>query len=248
MSSSEARRVVTVDRGEGEWEGDFARPRIIVSPIAAPSILGLFGFSAATMMVAAWEAGWYGDPKSPGYLFPFAAVFGGLAQFLAGMWAYRARDGVATAMHGMWGSFWIAYGILQWLIVDGKLEAKTGEWPELGFWFTMLAAITLSGALASIAESLALFAVLITLATGSAFLSIGYWHGSTGWHHAAGWVLVISAALAWYLATAMMLMGAAGKVILPLGKLKPPEANKPGGKPVRPIQLEWGEPGVKKGQ
>jgi len=31
---------------------------------------------------------------------------------MAGMWAYRARDAVATAMHGMWGSFWIAYGIL----------------------------------------------------------------------------------------------------------------------------------------
>jgi len=31
---------------------------------------------------------------------------------VAGMCAYRARDAVATAMHGMWGSFWIAYGIL----------------------------------------------------------------------------------------------------------------------------------------
>jgi hypothetical protein len=27
------------------------------------------------------------------------------------MWAYRARDGLATAMHGMWRSFCMAYGM-----------------------------------------------------------------------------------------------------------------------------------------
>jgi hypothetical protein len=26
------------------------------------------------------------------------------------------------------------------------------------------------------------------------------------------------------------------------------EANKPGGQPIKPIQLEWAEPGIKKGQ
>jgi hypothetical protein len=45
----------------------------------------------------------------------------------------------------------------------------------------------------------------------------------------------------------MMLAGTAGRTILPLGKFKA-EANKPGGKPMRPIQLEWAEPGVKMGQ
>ena len=33
-------------------------------------------------------------------LAPFAAVFGGVAQLLAGMWSYRARDRIATAAHG----------------------------------------------------------------------------------------------------------------------------------------------------
>jgi hypothetical protein len=44
-----------------------------------------------------------------------------------------------------------------------------------------------------------------------------------------------------------MLVSSAGKVILPLGKPKK-AANIPGEQPVKPIQLEWGEPGVKKGQ
>jgi uncharacterized protein len=63
----------------------------------------------------------------------------------------------------------------------------------------------------------------------------------------AGWVLVASAIAAWYVATAMMLLAGAGKVVLPLGKFTK-EANMPGGQPTKPIQLGWAEPGIKKGQ
>ena len=76
--------------------------QVSLQPLAAPSILGLFAFAGATFMVAANLAGWYGDLRTPRYLFPFAAMFGGLAQFLAGMWAVKARDGLASAMHGTW--------------------------------------------------------------------------------------------------------------------------------------------------
>jgi len=86
----------------GEAPGIDARTRVFLQSIAAPSILGLFGFAGATFIVAAHLAGWYGTTNSGEFLFPFAAMFGGLAQFMAGMWAYRARDGIATAMHGMW--------------------------------------------------------------------------------------------------------------------------------------------------
>src|SRR5690348_2256692 len=100
-----------------EWGGIPAR--IFLQPVAAPSVLGLFGFAGATFMVATNLAGWWGNTTtSPLLLFPFAAIFGGVAQFLAGMWAYKARDALATAMHGTWGSFWIAYGILWWLIAN----------------------------------------------------------------------------------------------------------------------------------
>jgi succinate-acetate transporter protein len=107
------------------WEDGFARPRVFLQPIAAPSVLGLFGFAGATFIVASNLAGWWGSDQSPMYLAPFALAFGGIAQFLAGMWAYRARDAVATAMHGMWGAFWIAYGILQVLLATKTLPAPS---------------------------------------------------------------------------------------------------------------------------
>jgi len=93
----------------GDWRD---ATRVFLQPIAAPSILGLFGFAGATFMVAAYLAHWYGDALSLNYIWPFAATFGGIAQFAAALWGYRARDGLATAMHGMWGAFWMGFGIL----------------------------------------------------------------------------------------------------------------------------------------
>jgi succinate-acetate transporter protein len=222
----------------------------MLQPFAAPSVLGLYGFAAATFMVALHLTGVYGGAKTNGELWPFAAVFGGVAQFLAGMWAFRVRDTIATAMHGMWGSFWIAFGIFNVLVQWGKLPdhpAGSVSDPAFAIWFWTLAAITAAGALAAIAESVGLFSVLATLAAGSFLFAIGLSAGSTGWVKVAGWVFVASAILAYYVATAIMLLSSAGKVILPLGKPKK-EANIPGGRPVKPIQLEWAEPGVKKGQ
>jgi succinate-acetate transporter protein len=213
-------------------------------------VLGLYGFAAATFMVALHLAGVYGGAKTNGTLWPFAAVFGGVAQFVAGIWSFRVRDTVATAMHGMWGSFWIAFGILNLLIVWGKLPdtpAGSVSDPAFAMWFWTLAAITAAGALAALAENLALFATLAVLAAGSVFLALGLSFGSTGWVKLAGWVLVAAAILAYYLATSIMLLAGAGKVILPIGKPKK-DANTPGAQPVKPIQLEWAEPGVKKGQ
>jgi uncharacterized protein len=230
------------------WTDGFARPRVVLQPVAAPSILGLFGFAGATFIVAAHLAGWYGNPTTEVYLAPFAAFFGGLAQFLAGMWAYRARDAVATAMHGMWGAFWLAYGLLFLLVATGQIENGRTMDTAFGMWFVALGAITASGALAASLEGgLGVAAVLTTLAAGSILAAIGLLDGSTLIEHVAGYVFVVSAVLAWYVATAMMLKAAAGRTVLPLFKTER-QANVPGEHPTRPIQLEWAEPGVKMGQ
>lgn len=226
------------------WE---AQTRVFLQPVAAPSILGLFGFAGATFMVAANMAGWYGDAKSGLYIFPFAAMFGGLAQFVAGVWAYRARDGIATAMHGMWGSFWLAYGLLWGLQAVGALTLPAGTFPAFGYWFLVLAAITACGAIAAAFENLSLFSVLAVLAVGSAFAAIYFLTGTSGWKTASGWVLLASSWLAAYTALAMMLEGAAGKVILPLGHLSK-RANIPGHHEHIPLQFALGEPGVRQGQ
>ena len=160
-----------------------------MQPIAAPSVLGWFGFAGATFIVAAWMAGWYGSANTPDFLFPFAAVFGGLAQFLAAMWSYRARDVLATAMHGTWGSFWMGYGLLWAFFATGTLTQPSGAFTGLGYWFVALAVITASGAVAAIARNLSLFGILTALTAGAALAAVGYLSDSSTTVQIAGYFL-----------------------------------------------------------
>ncbi|HEY1628605.1 MAG TPA: GPR1/FUN34/YaaH family transporter [Tepidisphaeraceae bacterium] len=221
--------------------------RIMLQPIAAPSILGLYGFAGATFIVATNMAGWYGNDHSANFLFPFAAFFGGLAQFTAGMWAYKARDAIATAMHGLWGAFWMGYGLLYLLFATGVIVEPHPVFTELGFWFIALGAITAMGAIAALGENLVLFAVLGTLAAGSIVAACAFISGTAPLKTTAGWLFVIAAIFAWYLASAMMFEASFKRVILPLGKYSK-AANTPGSTISHPVQFEQGQSGVKVGQ
>lgn len=218
------------------------RANIWLQPLAAPSILGLYGFAGATFMVAAHMAHWFGTGQTDMVLWPFAAFFGGLAQFLAGMWSYKARDGVATAMHGMWGSFWMAFGILWVLVAAGKvtIPANGAAFPELGFWFIVLAAITWAGTAAATASSKVVTAVLAFLAAGSTIAAIAELAGVEGLRILAGWLFIISAIIAWYAATALMMNSAFGRKVMRLGVPRNAAADN--------IQPGLGEPGILRGQ
>jgi|GEM_PF-360835 len=220
--------------------------RIFLQPIAAPSVLGLFGFSAATFMVGAYYAGWFGTTTTPLYLAPFVAVFGGLAQFFAGMWAYRARDGMATAIHGTWGSFWLSYGILYTLVAGGSLTLGAVN-PAFGWWFIPLAAVTLAMAIAASGRNAAFSAMLLILTVASAIAAIGLLVPSANWLKGGGYVFMVSALVAWYTATALLLEETFRRVILPLGHLHA-DANIPGRRYTRPVEWQYGEPGVRAGQ
>lgn len=230
----------------GEWRG---HARVMLQPVAAPSVLGLFGFAVATFMVTANMVGWFGNAASPALIFPFATAAGGIAQGVAALWSYRARDTLATAVHGIWASFWLGYGTLQLLIAVKVLPAPGpfAAVPPLAYWFYTLSAVTLMAALASMAESLSVTSVLLFLGVGSGFLGIYYTVGGSTWDHIAGYVTMASAVAAFYTASAMLLANTWGRTVLPLGKYSK-EANVPGHHPMYPIEFATGEPGIKHGQ
>jgi hypothetical protein len=221
--------------------GEPVPAQIFLQPLAAPSILGLYGFAGATFMVAAHMAHWFGGARTDLFLAPFAAIFGGIAQFSAGMWAFKARDAVATAMHGTWGSFWIAYGLLQLAFLNGTLAQPTGAFPALGYWFIALAAITWMGTWAAAAESSVLATVLGFLAAGSTAAAVAELLGAEGGRIIAGYLFIISAIIAWYVASALMLESAYKRPVLGLGKTKRAQQGPT-------LVPGTGEPGVIRGQ
>jgi succinate-acetate transporter protein len=235
----------TADDGGEHWA---ERTRIVLTPVAAPSILGLFGFFFATLLVGTHMAGWWGNATTPVALFPVAILLGGVAQFLAGMWAYKARDGVATAMHGVWGGFWMAFGLYNLFVAVHVLPPVVPPYDvTFGFWFIPLATITVMGALAALARNLGMFAVLAPLATGSGFAAAGFIGGFSWCLTVAGWLFVFAAGFAWWTASAMMLRESFGRTILPTFEWTK-AANVPGRTPGHPVAYEQGMPGARAGQ
>ncbi|MBX5490662.1 MAG: hypothetical protein IRZ14_05850 [Chloroflexi bacterium] len=215
--------------------------QIFLQPVAAPSVLGLLGFAGATFLIGTYMAGWYGVPAVNAYLFPFAAVFGGLAQFLAGMWAFRARDTLASAMHGMWGAFFLGYGLLYLLVAVGAIGAPVGAVPALGFWWIVLAAISYTGAFAALGDNLGMFAWLLSAAVAATLIAIGELAGLGALSVAGGWVLLLSMLFAWYTGAALLYEMTYGRAILPIGYVGRQRAE-------HRLVPGIGEPGVIRGQ
>ncbi len=227
---------------EESLETPGAQSRVVLQPIAAPSILGMFGLAGSTFMVAALMCRWFGLTYTTLAIVPFAAFFGGLAQFLAGMWAFRARDGVATAVHGTWGTFWMAFGYLTFFIAAGRVPPPAGPlYPALGFWFIVLAAITWACTFASAAENKCMMLTLMFLSAGSTVLAIALLMGSAGLILASGYIFLVSSFIAWYTASALMINEAFGREVWSLGRSTQ-------ARQMPRVAVGIGEPGVIRGQ
>ncbi len=56
--------------------------------------------------------------------------------------AYRARDVFATVLHGIWGAFFLAYGVLYTSVAAGTVTPPGIVFPEIGIWLVAMTAIT----------------------------------------------------------------------------------------------------------
>lgn len=219
-----------------------ARPeaRIFLQPVAAPAVLGYFALGSALIVYGSWFALGWGTEKDASSFFPFLILFGGVGQFAAALWGYRARSAVAAALHGSWAAMWLGIGLIYLLVTTHTITVppRGAEWQSLGQWFIYLSVITWTTAFAALSRSPVGFLAQAVLAAGSAIAAAALLTGSSGWERVAGWLFVAAAAFAFYVGAALMLDAVYGKVALPL--LRRGKAD--------PIEYERGDPGVKVGQ
>jgi succinate-acetate transporter protein len=203
------------------------------------------------MVLSTWLLHWWGTSNSVMYFFAFNAALGGVAQFAAGLWSFKARDYIASSLLTMWGTYWMAYGLLVGLSVAGfyKIPPPTAPQPGFAVWFIPLSIFTLCGALAALSPgsgNFPLFLLLFTVGAGSAAVTAGFWMGSTLWETVAAWLFIVGACTAWYVGAMTMLQSSWRRVVLPLGKFKGERA--PGTLTEAPTELPEGQPGVRQGQ
>ena len=174
--------------------------RVLLQPIAAPSVLGYFALASALIIYGSWFAGGWGGPKSPGSFFPFLLLFGGVGQFAAAMWSYRARNAVAAALHGSWAAFWLGVSVMYLLATTKTITvpAPGAHFPSLGQWFIYMAVVTWTTAFAALARSPGGSLAQATLATAATIAAPALLTGSSGWTNVAGWLMVAAAGAAFY--------------------------------------------------
>lgn len=215
------------------------RSRVVLTPVAAPAILGWFTFAIAALLTGSHLAGWWGGEQTFVYLAPFL-LFVGLGQLMAGMWGFRAREPVATAIHGTWSLLWLGLGLAYTLTAFEVLTVGALEMP-LGFALLALGLVTIGSFVGAVYEN-PLLAVLLGAATLTGLIAGIGLMAEIGWlTQLGGWLMVIGAVLAWYFATAMLVAEVSGREPLPMGRYHM-AADLPGERTAHAVAFSTGMP------
>src|ERR1035437_6812639 len=90
----------------------------VPNPIADPAPLGLAAFGTTTLMLSFINAGIIAAAGT-GAVLGMAAAFGGTAQFVAGMWAFRRGNTFAATAFSSFGAFWWSYYLIVVVVARG---------------------------------------------------------------------------------------------------------------------------------
>lgn len=184
--------------------------------IANPAGLGLAGFGLTTFVLSVINVGIVGQAALPMVL-ALALAYGGLAQLLAGMWAFREGNTFAAVAFSSYGAFWISFWALQQFFL--KAIPAPEQKPAVALYLISWGIFTIWLWIASFRVSVAVNIVLLLLIPAYIVLGIGFANNSTGLIHVGGAFGIATALVAWYTAFATTANSTFGRVILPIKEL-----------------------------
>ena len=186
--------------------------------VADPGPLGLAGFAMTTFMLSLFNIGLFkfggANGSSLSGAISLAFIYGGVAQFAAGMWEFARKNTFGALAFTSYGAFWI--GIYFFINFQGGLAVKGA----LGVYLLAWTIFTLYMTVAAAKTTMAIFSVFVALTLAFIFLTIGNWGaGHTEMVKIGGWLGILTAALAWYASAAGVINETHGKVVLPVGPM-----------------------------
>ena len=187
------------------------------SGIANPAPLGLAAFALTTFLLSAANAHWMKGNATGDAWVPYALAYGGIAQFLAGMWEFRNRNVFGATAFSTYGAFWI--GLFFYVrLVAPTAPLKTAFVSHDVAWILLAFAIFNTYMLLLSAQvNLAVFAVFLTLEITEIVLFLGNFANSLGTVQFGGYVGIVTALVAWYASFAILSNDMAGRIKLPTG-------------------------------
>ena len=187
----------------------------VVSAVADPAPLGLGAFALTTFILSATNA--FGTGTAPLLaVFGFALFYGGLAQFMAGMWSFRRGNVFTATAFSTYGAFWLAVGTLLALVAFGKFPVGDIA-VSLGWFFLGFLIFNTYMMFWALRVNVAVFLVFLTLGITELVLMWGNFAGNMDIVHWGGWLGIITALVAWYTSAADVITGMRGRPYLPVG-------------------------------
>src|SRR5579859_2215061 len=196
---------------------------------ADPGPLGLAGFAGTTFMLSLVNAGLVGVQHGApgGGLLPMVAglaiAYGGIAQFLAGIWEFRTGNTFGAVAFCSYGAFWISfYFIVHSAAQNTGSEVFSGLGLYLWMWaiftaYMFVASLRTTGAVAGV--FLLLTITFIILGIGNSALA-GTTNVTNGTIKLGGYLGILTALAAWYASFAAVINSTFGRVLLPVVPLR----------------------------
>ena len=194
--------------------------------VADPAPLGLAAFALTTFIFSLVNAGIIVQGENPSqqiinlYL-PLALVYGGLAQLIAGLFEFRNQNTFGLTGFVSYGAFWI--GLATMNIFARQFEIAPSQLATAQGWFFLGWAIfTAIMLIASFGLNAGLITTFVLLFATFVLLTIGDLSGgpeeAPGIIHLAGYVGIVTAIAAWYVAAADVINDTLGRTVLPVGE------------------------------
>jgi succinate-acetate transporter protein len=165
-------------------EQDVAKPAPVYTPppphvpaIANPVPLGLFAFGTTTFVLSCYNAGIFGMHLStpPNFVVGLAVFYGGISQFLAGMWEFKTGNTFGATAFSSYGAFWLSYAaiLIPWFgVADSFTLNGKEEGSALGIFLLGWALFTLMMWFGTLRTNIALSTLFVFLTLTFLLLSI----------------------------------------------------------------------------
>jgi succinate-acetate transporter protein len=178
--------------------------------------LALAAFAVTTFMLSMVNANWIAPGVEP-VVFGVALMFGGLTQLIAGIIQLRSGNTFTGMLFSGFGAFWLSlFAIVQFFLADVPLLQRGHA---IGLFLYAFAMFTFVMWVASFRTSavtvLALFVLLVTFI----LLAIGNYGAHLTVLHWGGYMGLVTAFLAGYLACAEVCEAQYGRSVLPIWSL-----------------------------
>ncbi len=177
--------------------------------LANPAPLGLAGFAFTTWMLSMVNAGWYGDASVP-LVLALAFVFGGSAQFCAGLLELPRGNTFGFVAFCSYGAFWWSFALFV-LFFSAHVPAAF-----VGWYLFVWGVFTFYMWIGSLSLNRAVSYIFLALWITFLLLALGAW-GIAVAHTIGGYAGLVTAVIAFYVSAAEVINEAHGRAVLPLG-------------------------------